>query len=86
VDPFASSFVECIRWHSVKVACSTSVSATTLGKEALPVPRCAFFAECYGHGTWQIISLSSVALAKVTEIPLLFVFFYSIQTNKRYIT
>jgi hypothetical protein len=27
----------------------SSVKATTLGKEALPVPRCAFFAECYAH-------------------------------------
>jgi hypothetical protein len=28
-----------------------SVGTTTLGKEALSVPRCAFFSECYGHVT-----------------------------------
>jgi hypothetical protein len=74
VDPFASSFAECIRWHLAKVACLPSVSATTLGNEALSVHRCAFFADCYGHGTRQSTSLPSVTLDKVTRIPLLFVF------------
>jgi hypothetical protein len=48
---FGSIFTECIRRYSTKVACLPSASATTLGKEALPVPRRAFFAECYGHKT-----------------------------------
>jgi hypothetical protein len=56
--------------------------ATALGKEALPMPRCAFCAECYDLDTRQSTFLPSVALGKeVTSIPL---FFYSIQTNKRY--
>jgi hypothetical protein len=40
---FVSSFAECTRRHSTKLASLPSAKATTLGKEALPVPRCAFF-------------------------------------------
>jgi hypothetical protein len=43
--------------------------AKTLGKKALPVPRCAFFAEFHDHSTHQSTSLSSVALSKVTRKP-----------------
>jgi hypothetical protein len=46
-----------------------SASATTLSKETLPVPRCAFFAECYGHGTRQKTYLPNVTLDKVIRIP-----------------
>jgi hypothetical protein len=53
VDPFASSFVECIRTHSANVASLPYVSATSLGKKPLLVHRCAFFAECYVHDTRQ---------------------------------
>jgi hypothetical protein len=63
-----------------------SAEATTLGKEALLVPRCAFYAEYYDLDTRQNISLPGVTLGKVTGIPLFICFFYSIQTNKRYIT
>jgi hypothetical protein len=82
VGPLDSSFVECIRTHSAKVACFPSVSATSLGKEVLPVPRCAFFAECYGHGTRQSTSMSSVTLDKVTRIPIfLFLLFHPNKQN-----
>ena len=37
-------------WHSAKVAWLPSLTATTLGKKVLPVPRCAYFAECYTLG------------------------------------
>jgi hypothetical protein len=56
----------------------------TLRKAALPVPRCAFFAECYDLDTRQSTSLPSVTLGKVTSIPFFNCFCYSIQTNKRY--
>jgi hypothetical protein len=56
-----------------------SAEATSLGKEALPVPRCAFFVECYGLDTRQRGNLPSVA-----SIPFFICFCYSIQTNKRY--
>jgi hypothetical protein len=49
--PFVSSFVERTRRHSAKVASLPSTEAKTLSKEALPVPRCAFFAECYDLDT-----------------------------------
>jgi hypothetical protein len=65
VGPFASPFVECYRRHSVKGVSLLSVRTTGLGKEALPVPRYAFFVKCYGHGTRQSTSLSN---------PFLFVF------------
>jgi hypothetical protein len=45
-SPFVSSFAECTKRHSAKLASLPSVKAITLGKEALPVSRCAFFAEC----------------------------------------
>jgi hypothetical protein len=51
MGPFDSLFTECIRRHSAKVASLSSASATTLGKRNFTGPRCAFFAECYGHGT-----------------------------------
>jgi hypothetical protein len=37
---------ECADRHSTKGASLPSARTTTLGKEALLVPRCAFFAEC----------------------------------------
>jgi hypothetical protein len=80
--PFISSFAECTRRHSAKVASLPSAKATTLDKEALSVSRCAFFAECYDPDTRQSTSLPSVTLDKVTRIPLLFVFAIpSIQTK-----
>jgi hypothetical protein len=54
-SPFVSTFVECTRRHLTKVASLPSVEATSLGKEALPVPRCAFFAECYTRQSDQYI-------------------------------
>jgi hypothetical protein len=51
-----------------------SVKATTLGKEALPVPRCVIFAECYDLGIRQSTFLSSVTLDKVTNIALFYLF------------
>jgi hypothetical protein len=83
--PFVSSFVECIRRHSAKVAFLPSVKATTLSKEALPVHRCAFFVECYGLDTRQSTSLPSVALGKVTRIPLFYLFFL-LHPNKQKIS
>jgi hypothetical protein len=80
--PFVSSFVECTRWHSAKLASLTSAKTTTLVKEALPVPRCAFFAECYGHGTRQNNSLPSVTLDKVTRVSFLFVFAFPSKQTK----
>jgi hypothetical protein len=49
--PFVRFFAECSVWHSVKRASFPSARATTLGKEAIPVPRYWFFAECYGPDT-----------------------------------
>jgi hypothetical protein len=46
-----------------------SARAKTLGKEALPISRCAFFAEWYGHYTRQMQYLSSVRLDKVARDP-----------------
>ena len=71
---FVSTFADCTRRHSVKVASLPSVEATSLGKEALPVPRCAFFVECYDLGTRQSTSLPSVTLDKVTSISLFYLF------------
>jgi hypothetical protein len=51
--PFVSTFVECTRRHSVKVASLPSVDAITLGKKTLPVSRCVIFAECYNLDTRQ---------------------------------
>jgi hypothetical protein len=61
-----------------------SARATALGKEALSEPRCCFSTECYDPDTRQRGPLSSVTLGKVTSIHLFYLFFYSIQTNKRY--
>jgi hypothetical protein len=74
VDPFTSPFVECYWRHSAKGASLPSARTTALDKEDLLVLRCVFFAECYGHGTRQRTSLSSVTLGKVTRKPFLFVF------------
>jgi hypothetical protein len=86
VGPFVSFFVECARRHSAKLASLPSARAVALGKEAFPVTRCSFFAECYGLNTRQSTSLPSVTLDKVTSIPLFICFFYSLHINKRYIT
>jgi hypothetical protein len=43
--PFVSFFAECARRHSAKLASLPSVKVTTLGIEALPVPRCSFSTE-----------------------------------------
>jgi hypothetical protein len=72
--------------HSAKLASLPSAKATTLSKETLPVPRCAFFAECYDLDTRQSTSLPSVTLGKVTRIPHFYLFLLFIKTNKRYIT
>jgi hypothetical protein len=85
VGSFASPFVEDASRHSVK-GLLPSGGTTTLNKEALMVPRYALFAECYGHCTRQRLSLPSVTLGKVTKNFLFIYFYYSIQTNKIYIT
>ena len=72
--PFASTFAECTRRHSAKVASLLRAKATTLGKEVLLVPRCAFFAECYDFDTRQSDHYT----------PFFICFCYSIQTNKKY--
>jgi hypothetical protein len=51
--PFVRFFVVCYSRHSAKLASLPSARATTLDKEALPVPRYWFSAECYGIGTRQ---------------------------------
>jgi hypothetical protein len=82
VGPFDSHFAECIKKHSTKVASLPNTSDTTLSKEALPVPRCVFFVECYGHDTRLNISCriecyghgtrqsTSCRVGKVARIPL----------------
>jgi hypothetical protein len=82
--PFVSFFVECSLWHSAKLVSLPSARATTLGKEAISVPRYWYFAECYDPDTRQRPSLPSVTLGKVTSIHLFICFLYSIQTNRRY--
>jgi hypothetical protein len=72
VGPFSSLFAECIRRHSIKVSPLPSATATALSKEALSVPRCSFFAECYGHSIRQIGSLLSVTLDKVNRKPIFY--------------
>jgi hypothetical protein len=72
--PFVSFFTKCSRMHSAKLSSLPSARTTTLAKEALPVPRCSFFAECYGPDTRQRTSLPSVTLGKVTNIPLFYLF------------
>jgi hypothetical protein len=71
---FVSCFAEWTRRHSAKVASLPSVKATILGKETLPVPGCAFFAECYSLDTRQSTYLPSVTIGKVTRIPLFYLF------------
>jgi hypothetical protein len=73
--PFVRFFVEFSAWHSAKRASLSSARASTLGKEAIPVPRYWFFAECYGPDTRQILSLPSVTLGKVTSTHLFYLFF-----------
>jgi hypothetical protein len=80
--PFVSSFAECTRRHSAKKQPLRSAKAIALGKEALPVPRCAFFAECYDLGTRQSTSLPSVTLGQVTSIRLFICFCYSSKQTK----
>jgi hypothetical protein len=74
VGSHASLCVECAGWHSTKKEPLPSARTITLGKEALPVPRCAFFAECYGHCTRRRHSLLSVTLDKVTRDPPFYLF------------
>jgi hypothetical protein len=80
--PFVSFFTGCSWRHSTKLASLVSARATTLGKEALSVLRCCFFAECYGLDTWQSTSLPSVTLGKVTSIHL-FNLFLLFNPNKQ---
>jgi hypothetical protein len=75
MDPFVRFFVECSMRHSAKFASLPSARATTLGKEALPMPRYWSSAECYGPDTRQSTSLLSVTLGKVTSIHLFYLFF-----------
>jgi hypothetical protein len=63
--PHVRYFAKCFVWRSTKRASLSSVRATTLGKEPIPVPRSWFFAECYGPNTRQSTSLPSVTLGKV---------------------
>jgi hypothetical protein len=83
--PFVSFFVECSRRHSTKLVSLPSVRATTLGKEALPVPKCFFSTECYGPDTRQRGPLPSVTLGKVTSIHLFYLFFL-LHPNKQKIS
>jgi hypothetical protein len=70
--PFVSFFIECSGRHSAKLASLLSVRATRLGKKALPVPRCSFFAECYGPDTRQRTSLGKVTNIHLFNLFLLF--------------
>jgi hypothetical protein len=72
--PSVSFFAECSMWHSARVSLP-SARATTLGKEAIPVPRYWYFAECYDPDTRQSTYLPSVTLGKVTSTHLLNLFF-----------
>jgi hypothetical protein len=78
VGSHASLCVEHAGWHSANGVSFLSARTITLGKEVLPVPRCAFFAECYGHCTRQRHSLPSVTLGKVTRDSIFICFYYSI--------
>jgi hypothetical protein len=75
VGPFVRFFAECFVRHSTKCASLSSVRVTTLGKEAIPVPRYWFFVECYGPDTRQTTSLLSVTLGKVISTHLFNLFF-----------
>jgi hypothetical protein len=59
--PFVSSFAEGRR-HSAKVVYLSSAKATTLSKEAVSMPMCAFFADCYDLDTQQRTSLLRIPL------------------------
>jgi hypothetical protein len=65
-----------VRWEALdkREFFLSSARTATLGKEALPVSRCVFFAECYGHCTQPRLSLSSVILGKVTRNPSFYLF------------
>jgi hypothetical protein len=73
--PFVRFVVECSIRHSAKRASLPSVRATTLDKEAIPVPRFCFSVECYDSDTRQNTSLPSVTLGKVTSIHIFYLFF-----------
>jgi hypothetical protein len=73
--PFVRFFAECFVRHSAKCASLSSARVTTLGKEAIPVPRYWFFVECYGPDTQQTTSLSSVTLGKVISTHFFNLFF-----------
>ena len=72
IGPLCQFFVDCNRRHSAKVASLPSVKVIALIKDALPVPRCAFFA--------MTRTLSKVLLCRVLHstkwpvYPFLFVF------------
>lgn len=66
---FASPFVECARMHSAKKASLSGAETTTLGKEALLVPRCAFFAKCFNHCTRQRSSRQRAWHSAKSRIP-----------------
>jgi hypothetical protein len=74
-DTFVSFFAECSLWHSTKRVSLPSVRANTLDKEAIPVPRYWYFAECYDPDTRQRPSLPSVTLGKVPSIHFFYLFF-----------
>jgi hypothetical protein len=82
--PFGIFFAECSMRHSAKLASLPSVTATTLDKEALPVSRRCFSAECYGPDTRQRGPLPSVTLGKVTSIQLFYLFFLFHPNKQRY--
>jgi hypothetical protein len=67
-----SPFAECSRRNLAKGAYLPSAKTTTLDKESLRFPG--------------VPSLSSVTLGKVTKTPFFIYLYYSIQTNKTYIT
>jgi hypothetical protein len=72
VGSFAGSFAECARRNSAKGAYLPSARTTTLDNESLRFSG--------------VPSLSSVTLGKVTKTHLFIYLYYSIQTNKTYIT
>jgi hypothetical protein len=80
-------FAECLLLHSAKKLprCRVSVGQhSTKNPPAGPFVR--FFAECSVWHSAKHASLPSVTLGKVTSTHFFICFFYSIQTNKRYIT
>jgi hypothetical protein len=77
MGPFVRFFAECSVWHSAKRASLSSARATTLGKEAISVPRHCFSAECYDSDTRQSTSLQSDQYT-----PFLFVFHITSKQTK----